>query len=292
MSEQIIESLKEWFENEWLYERHLTTEFIRDKDAFNKGCDYFDSKKYSFRGDLIIQLRKESGLAEVARVNLNLEKYASHCFRQVEKVLSEFILVNPGREKIGKYLLNGRDMIQYPSIISELNPSLLKSLNHLNPDGSHNPNCLILKLNYLLKEGNYYYQAPDPESFIYKIRSKDDKHWQLNQGEYERIFKAVLWNDTFGNGWSDTAKINQNKPSYYAYGHMYFYRNIGSHLNSEYKPLSIPKSNDILQHKRLISYYENPLEVMNNHVEPPGFYQRYVDMVLYLYSEFLKNPHF
>ena len=34
MSEQIIDSLKEWFEKEWLYERHLTAELIKDKDAF------------------------------------------------------------------------------------------------------------------------------------------------------------------------------------------------------------------------------------------------------------------
>lgn len=289
MSEQIIDSLKEWFEKEWLYERHLTAELIKDKDAFQKGCKSFDDKNYSFDGELKIILRKEAGLAEVARVNKNLEKYATHCFKQVEKVLSEFMLVNPGRQKIGKYLLNGHDMIQNPVVIGELNPSILKSLNHLNHDATHNTNCLILKLNYILKEGNYYFQAPDTNGFNSKIKSLQDKHWNINQSEYERLFKAVLWHDTFGNGWSVVASNNKAKPAFQAYSHMYYYRNVGSHLNSENKPLQIPKSNDAAQNNRLKLYYENPLEVMDNQIEAPGFYQRYVDMVLLLYSEYLRR---
>ena len=292
MSEQIIDSLKEWFEKEWLYERHLTSELMKDKDAFQNGCKSYDEKNYSFEGELKIILRKEAGLAEVARINKNLEKYATHCFKQVEKVLSEFMLVNPGRQKIGKYLLNGHDMIQNPVVIGELNPSILKSLYHLNDDGTHNSNCLILKLNYILSEGNYYYQAPDPNGFNNKIKSLQDKHWNINQSEYERLFKAVLWYNTFGNGWSVTANNNKAKPTFQAYGHMYYYRNIGSHLNSENKPLQMPKSNDAAQNIRLKGYYENPLLVMDNQIETPGFYQRYVEMVLNLYSEFLKNPHF
>ena len=289
MSEQIIDSLKEWFEKEWLYERHLTAELIKDKDAFQKGCKSFDDKNYSFDGELKIILRKEAGLAEVARVNKNLEKYATHCFKQVEKVLSEFMLVNPGRQKIGKYLLNGHDMIQNPVVIGELNPSILKSLNHLNHDGTHNSNCLILKLNYILKEGNYYYQVPDANGFNSKIKSLQDKHWNINQNEFERLFKAVLWNNTFGTGWSVAANKNKAKPSFQAYSHMYYYRNVGSHLNSENKPLQMPKSNDAAQNNRLKLYYENPLEVMDNQIEAPGFYQRYVDMVLLLYSEYLSR---
>ena len=99
----MIEYLKDWFENEWLYERHLTSEFIKEREAFRKGCEYFDSKEYFFNAELEILLRKESGLAEVARVNRDLEKYATHCFRQIEKVLSEFILVNVSVLKILKF---------------------------------------------------------------------------------------------------------------------------------------------------------------------------------------------
>jgi hypothetical protein len=289
MSEQIIDSLKEWFENEWLYERHLTSELIKDKEAFQSGCKSFDDKNYSFEGELKIVLRKESGLAEVARINKNLEKYATHCFKQVEKVLSEFMLVNPGRQKIGEYLLDGRDMIQNPMVIDSLNPSINKSMYHLNDDGTHNSNCLILKLNHILKEGNYYYQAPDPNGLNSKVKSLQDKHWHINQKEYERIFKAVLWYNTFGKGWSVSANSNKAKPAFQAFGHMSFFRNVGSHLNSENKPFQMPKSDDPAQNSRLKIFYENPLLVMDNQLEAPGFYMRYVDMVLFLYSEFLKT---
>jgi hypothetical protein len=292
MSEQIIDSLKVWFQKEWLYERHLTSELMKDKDAFQRGCDYFDSKNYSFKGDQLIQLRKESGLAEVARVNNDLEKYATHCFRQVEKVLSEFINVNPGRKKIGSYLLNCYDMIQNPSVIRELNPSINRLLYHTKEDGNHNSGCLIIKLNYILKEGNYYYQAPEQNSPISQLRNIKDSHWNLTQKDHERIFKACLWLNTFGRGWSELANGVSDKPAFEAFSHMYFYRNVSSHLNSEFKPLSMPSSNNPAQIARLKTFYENPLEVMNNKIEAPGFYQRYVDMILYLYSEYLKNSRF
>ena len=291
MSKEIIDSLKDWFENEWLYERHLTGEFMRDKEAFRQGCETFDAKNYSFEGELAILLRREAGLAEVARINKNIEKYATHCFKQLEKVLSEFTLVNPGRAKIGKYLLRGHDFIQNPEAIGELNPTVAKTLNHLTSDGRLNAGCLILKLNYILKEGKYCYQAPDLNGLNAKVKSIHDKHWVFTQNEEERIFKAVLWYNTFETGWSNVAKSTSSKPTFQAYSHMYFYRNIGSHLNSAYKPLEMPKSNDPKQIVRLKVFYEHPMEVMDNEIEAPGFYQRYVDMVLLLYSEFLRNPY-
>jgi hypothetical protein len=264
---------------------------VRDKEAFQRGCEYFDSHNYAFKGELLIQLRKEAGLAEVARSNHDLEKYATHCFRQVEKVFSELVQVNPGREKLGAYFLNGYDMIQNPSVIRELNPSIVPMLYHKKEDGSLNEGCLILKLNYILKEGNYYYQAPDPESSKYHLKSINIPKWNLSHKEHENIFKASLWFDTFGNGLSSIANSVQNKPNFEALSHMAFFRNIGSHLNSDYRPFKMPFITDPLKIKRIKAFYTNPLEVMNIELESPGFYQRYVDMTLFLYSEFLKNPH-
>jgi hypothetical protein len=292
MSDQIVESLKEWFEKEWLYERHLTNEFMKDKESFQKGCETYDSKNYAFKGELNVLLRKESGLAEVARVNKNLEKYATHCFRQVEKVFSELIQVNPGRQKLGEYFLYGYDMIQNPSTIKELNPSIIHMLNHRKEDGSINERCLVLKLNYILKNGNYFYQAPEPNSNNPQLKYLNHEKWNLSQKESENIFKGSLWFDTFSQGYSKIAKSVKDKPTFEAYSHMAFFRNIGSHLNSEYRPLQMPKTTDPLQIKRIKGFYNNPVQVMDNQIESPGFYQRYVDMVLFLYSEFLKNPHF
>jgi hypothetical protein len=292
MSEEIIESLKEWFEKEWLYERHLTSELMKDKDAFQKGCEYFDSKNYCFDGEFNIQLRKEAGLAEVSRINKNIEKYATHCFRQIEKVFSEFTLVNPGRERIGNYLLDGIDMIQNPTVINRLNPSILNLLNHTRDKVCLNDGCMILKLNYIHKEGNYYYQAPEPESHIRRLKSIKDVSWNLTLKEQENIFKSSLWFNTFGSGLSDLASSGQAKPVFEAFSHMAFYRNINSHLNSESKPFRMPQSNDAFKIKRIRGFYENPISVMDNQIEAPGFYQRYVDMVLFLYSEYLRNPTF
>jgi hypothetical protein len=293
MGNEIIDSLKDWFENEWLYERHLTSELIKDKEAFRKGCETFDLKNYSFEGELYALLRKEAGLAEVARVNKNLEKYATHCFRQVEKILSEFIFVNPGRERIGRYLLNGHDMILNPTVISNLNLSVSGLLSHVYQNAP-NKYCLILKINYIKKIGNYCYQAPDNNHADDDLRSVDHKNWQLNQSQQEKIFKSVLYFDTFG----DDKELSQimegieNKPSLFAFNHMYHFRNLGSHLNSQESMLNLPRDLDAQERRRLSPFYNKPNEVMNIENESPGFYQRYLDTFLLLYSEFIKNPHF
>jgi hypothetical protein len=275
----MIEYLKDWFENEWLYERHLTSEFIKEKEAFRKGCEYFDSKEYSFTGELEILLRKESGLAEVARVNRDLEKYATHCFRQIEKVLSEFILVNPSREKIGKYFLNGYDMILNPSIIKTLNPSVSDLLSHTN-NNQLNRYCLILKINSIkLKYG--------------KCERYENSQIHLTQKEENKIFKSILYFKTFGikgELTENALKIDKEKrPSFWAFEHMYHLRNINSHLNSNGNLLIEPNYIDDTEKYRIQRFYSHPMEVLKFENESPGFYQRYVDMVLFLYSEYLKN---
>ena len=275
----MIDYIKDWFENEWLYERHLTSEFIKEKEAFRKGCEYYDSMEYSFNGELAILLRKESGLAEVARLNGDLEKYAFHCFRQVEKVLSEFILVNPGREKIGKYLLNGYDMILNPSIIKTLNPSVSDLLGHTykNQLGSY---CLILKTNSIkLNNG--------------KCERYENSKIHLTQKEENKIFKSILYFKTFGSKGELTEmaiKIDKEKrPSFWAFYHMYHLRNINSHLNSNRNLLIEPNYKDDTEKYRIQRFYSDPMEVLKFENESPGFYQRYVDMVLFLYSEYLKD---
>ncbi len=275
----MIDYIKDWFENEWLYERHLTSEFIKEKEAFRKGCEYYDSMEYSFNGELAILLRKESGLAEVARLNGDLEKYATHCFRQIEKVLSEFNLVNPGREKIGRYLLNGYDMISNPSIITTLNPSVSDLLGHTN-NNQLNRYCLILKINSI--KLNYG-----------KCERYENSKIHLTQKEENKIFKSILYFKTFGSKGelTDNAlKIDKEKrPSFWAFNHMYYLRNINSHLNSNGNLLLEPNYTDDTEKYRIQRFYSDPREVLKFENEPPGFYQRYVDMVLLLYSEYLKK---
>jgi hypothetical protein len=124
------------------------------------------------------------------------------------------------------------------------------------------------------------------------LKSIKDVSWNLTLKEQENIFKSSLWFNTFGSGLSDLANSGQAKPVFEAFSHMAFYRNINSHLNSESKPFRMPQSNDAFKIKRIRGFYENPISVMDNQVEAPGFYQRYVDMVLFLYSEYLRNPTF
>jgi hypothetical protein len=291
-NKKIIDSLKSWFEKEWLFERHLTSELMKDKEAFRRGCENFDGKNYSFEGELYALLRKEAGLAEIARVNKDLEKYALHSFRQIEKVFSEFVFVNPGRQKIGKYLLNGQDMILNPVIISNLNQSVSNLLNHTYQN-SLSKYCLILKLNHIKKINSYCYQAPDINHSDDAIKSIDHKDWKLTQSEQEKIFKSILYFDTFGNNSLSQLMNNiQNKPSLVAFNHMYHFRNLGSHLNSQPSSLQLPKNLSVQEQNRLSLYYTHPTEVMNINNESPGFYQRYIDTMLGLYSDFLKNPHF
>jgi hypothetical protein len=124
------------------------------------------------------------------------------------------------------------------------------------------------------------------------------KNFKLNlsQNDENKIFKAVLYFKTFGSKGDlteNTLKIDTDKlPSLWAFNHMYHLRNINSHLNSNRNLLSEPKYIDDIEMYRIQRYYIDPMEVLKLENEPPGFYQRYVDMVLYLYSEYIKNPSF
>jgi hypothetical protein len=235
--------------------------------------------EYSFIGELGILLRKESGLAEVARMNGDIEKYATHCFRQIEKVLSEFIYINPGHKVIGKYLLNGHDMILKPSIITSLNSSVSDLLGHTY-NKQLNRFCLILKINSI--KLNYG-----------KCEMFENSKIQLTQKEENKIFKSILYFKTFGTNkelTENALKIDKEiRPSFWAFNHMYNLRNINSHLNSNGNTLIEPNYKDDTEMYRIQRFYIDPLEVLKQKNEPPGFYQRYVDMVLFLYSEFLKT---
>ena len=171
-------------------------------------------------------------------------------------------------------------MILSPSIITTLNATVSDLLGHTNKN-QLNPFCLILKINSIkLNNGKY-------ERFEYsKIH--------LTQKEENKIFKSILYFKTFGTKGELTEsalKIEKEKrPSFWAFDHMYKLRNFNSHLNSNRNLLVEPNYKDNTEKYRIQRFYSDPMEVLKFENESPGFYQRYVDFVLFLYSEYLKNP--
>jgi hypothetical protein len=102
-----------------------------------------------------------------------------------------------------------------------------------------------------------------------------------------------MYFNTFGsnNDLTENAEKISKRPSLHAFDHMYYFRNINSHLNSKDKQFTQPEVQNEAEKYRIQSFYRDPMQVLNYDNEPPGFYQRYVDMILFLYSEYMKNPN-
>lgn len=286
--------IKDWISDELpeslLLNGELLARYSFEKESYLKGVERFDSADYKFDKSLKVKLRKEAGLAEVARRNGEFLNYAIHCFKQIELVTSQFCEVNPGRDRIADYLRDNRNINHNASLtITVVNTAAASNLFHdiiyNNGIQIFNRRCIVRKLNYLeYNNTRGWRQAP--------LNSRGDKKWKLEQYQRERIFKACLVFDTFspGNSWTNTANSMTYKPSLDAYKHMNYFRNLASHTNTDNQPLQDPETTDQSEKARIDRFWENPLNVMDVSLEAPGFYQRYIDMMFHLYSEFLKSP--
>lgn len=297
--------IKDWISDELpeslLLNGELLGRYSFEKESYLKGVERFDAANYKFDSSLKVKLRKEAGLAEVARRNGEFLNYAIHCFKQIELVNSQFCEVNPGRDRIANYLRNNQNIANLNStLITVTNTAAASNLFHdtyfdLHGIQRFNSLCLVRKLNYLVYDfRNGWRQAPIIALGNKQHEDRDHKKWKIEQYQKERIFKACLLYDTFsiGNSLSTMASNIAIKPSLDAYTHMNYFRNLGSHANTDNQPLLDPRTTDQSEKARIERFWENPLNVMDVRLEAPGFYQRYIDMMFHLYSEFLKSPFF
>ncbi len=266
------------------YDQIKANKYLEDKKAFQFGVDYFDSKNYHFPTDLSTKLRREAGLANVAMENKQLLKYAIHCYKQLEIVYSEFVLNEPGRSRIAIYLLNN-DHPTSPRLISITNSASQKNLKY------STELCLVRKLNFVAKHNGTFSQT------TVSVGSNNNQYkWNLSASDRNKIFKATLYFNPFDPAVSQilstSAGAITDKPSLHAHEHMYYFRNLGSHLNKDNQSLPFPTFSSQAETVRVKPFFDDPELVLDRTHESPGFYQRYIDMVLHLYSEFLKSPQF
>lgn len=279
--------LKDFIVDELLFEKSLTEKHYKDRVSFEKGVLYFSNKKYTLPNVLINYLKLEAGLAEVERKNGNLPSYAIHCFKQIELIQNYFLSHTPNRIRIGAFLL-GTDSIAAPLLSSVTNSASRTNLYYNNFSRYGNTVCLVRKINFSSNRGVNWTVETDP------VRQNDTK-WRLSDDQRNKIFKACLLYDPFSQ--SNSFNLLEHPPSLKAFEHMKYFRGFGSHLKFDFEPLIEPQYDSDVERMRIQKFYVCPELVLDSKLEEPGFYQRYVDMVIQLYSEFYKveisgNPIF
>lgn len=256
---------------------------IANQEAYQNGVERFDKQKYNIESELNIKLRREAGLAEVSRQNVDLHQYGIHCYKQLELIYSAFLNEKPGRDNIAYFLCkNGNDDIRRDrTSLSVDAQKLLKWSNR-------QKKCLVRKLNYLYHE-NYQWlvsqEVPTQRVSIHDKAHRNNYHWNFSELEQKIIFESCLKYDAFGGGLSRVSSAFNYKDSKYAYEHMKHFRNMGSHLNARNETLKIPDFRDPIQRARNFKFFQNHIDVLDINKEPPGYYQRYIDTALTLYSK-------
>ncbi|MDB4710306.1 hypothetical protein OAF16_01095 [Flavobacteriales bacterium] len=130
VSQKIIEELPEeigelfdtvYFNPKKAYEKEKIDQYLKEKAAFQKGVKDFETKEiYNpsyLPKDLVINLKREAGSAEVARQNGSLHQYAFHIYRQIEFIFYEMIHSNPGYNKLRKHLYNHSENIKVKQLL-------------------------------------------------------------------------------------------------------------------------------------------------------------------------------
>jgi hypothetical protein len=205
-------------------------------------------------------------------------------------IYSAFLNEKPGRVNIAHFLSNyGNDNISLGR--TSLSSSSKRLLKWSNPQKK----CLVRKLNYLYHENNQWLMALEvtPQGFTNRNKSnRDNYHWNFSELEQKIIFESCLKYDSFsGGGLSKVSSALNCQDSNFAFDHMKHFRNMGSHLNARNESLKVPDFKDRygnideIQKVRNSKFFQNHLNVLDINKEPPGYYQRYIDTALTLYSK-------
>jgi hypothetical protein len=314
MSEQIIDTLKDWFEQEWLYERHLTSELMKDKDAFQRGCVNFDSKQFALPDQLYLNLKKEAGLAEVAKENQSLLKYAFHSYRQIEVIYSLVFSDNTNTRNstnLNEYLRsrifnslennsNHKDLIEI-----ETEFELIANKNNVQCMCYSNRNLVMEfasneKITLLSEKEKSYFEKNPFGTLNFKSNQSNDK-WTVKCSDV-RIGNSQFKKDNLG--YYKFKRMDINKQCYYfvssfhfdsqkkyrlnwvqlnAFDSIKFYRDLHTHNIASFS--KTPKFNNKLSREDQ-KYVNEPIRILNS-----DYYQRYVDNVISLYANYLENPH-
>lgn len=312
----INKRIKNWIEANWLFEKILSHEIQKDKKSYLKGIEDFDKKQYAVDKVLYKNLKREAGLAEIARQNKSLLKYAFHKYRMTELIFNIIFSSNEhdsNKNDFNSYLrqrifihLNSNfkfktliEQIEHYELICSLPSVQCRSKGRF----STNSKTQIVKLGDLIgytKDRNYLLNQKPHFSFefyrdetCYEINVKslkigksqyklnDDGFFELkslNATDQERIFKDAFYYDN-----SQNPRIpRKNSVQLNAFFSMKHFRDLYCHNIASFtkKPrIYKPTSEDE-------NYIENPELILTS-----NYYDRYVDNVILLYEDFVRNPY-
>lgn len=319
MTNDIIDSLKDWFENEWLYERHLTSEFMKDKEAFEKGCVDFDQKEHKLPVDLYLNLKKEAGLAEIAKVNKSLLKYAYHNYRMVELVFNLIFSSNihdTNKSDTNTYLrlrmfnYLGSKIYDNDLIRQKYNFEIIAGVQNLTCYQSNKGSKkIILNLSDIIT-----YVPENTKSDIEKNKRNYSNINKFLEFEREGITYLANYKDILirksvpsinSEGFFELERIGSiSKCEKYFKQAFYFDlnknpRKMSVQLNAFF---SLKHYRDLYSHN--ISSYSHKVNIINPSYEDEkylknpelilesDYFKRYVDNVISLYANFIDNPYF
>jgi hypothetical protein len=312
----INKRIKNWIEANWLFEKILSQEIQKDKQSYLKGIEDFDKKQYALDNILYKNLKREAGLAEIARQNKYLLKYAFHKYRMTELIFNIIFSSNEHdtiKNDLNSYLrhriyVHLNSNLQFKALIEqkieqyELICALPSAQCRPKGNFSENSKIQIVKMGDIIgytKDRNYLRNQKPYFSFefysgktCYEINVKslkmgksqyklnDDGFFELknlNATEQERIFKDAFYYDNSQNQ-RDPRKNSVQLNAFFSMKH---FRDLYCHNIASYtkKPrINKPTSEDK-------KYIENPELILTS-----NYYDRYVDNVILLYGDFVRNP--
>ncbi|MDC1266635.1 hypothetical protein N8Z75_01525 [Crocinitomicaceae bacterium] len=287
------EDLKEWIKIHFSdYDKSRFDLYMKEKKGYAEGVEKFYAKDFNYPSSVKLELRNGAGLMELSRVQGRLFEYGYHCYRQIELVYSQFFDAQPGRFDIGKFLLgadfnqlnthysnnNKSDNFSFSSII---NSTVKKKLNYNEHLGYPEfRSCFVRKIN------NYEWQY---NGNYWRLKNKD---MRLSFKDKDRIFKASM----FFNPFVRPSKQNKSEPatqfdwpSLNAFEVIYHCRNKYAHLGIESSSISSVFGDRKLNMSK--SHQENNFVNDPDLILESDYFERYVNMVIGLYSELHKKNY-
>lgn len=236
------DSPKEFINPEFNLEKHNLDEYLEQKAAYQKGVDDFDSKFKTLSPTLLINLRHEAGMAEIYRNKGQLLKYSIHIYRQIEIIYSEIFSSQSEIQKIHNKI----------------------DWTHWSTQGKWYASIKRKMVSYY--SGGDYLQLTDKnKDFLFK------SIFYFEAGSHNKTLKPHAKKMT-----------SQEKVYLNAFEAIHYFRNLGSHNNTDNKTLRT-KTGDQSENR----FRQNPDLILNS-----TYFQRYVDMVLLSYIEHLKTPFY
>ena len=297
--------------NKFGYEKNHIEEYLNDKISYKQGVQEFEKKFPNLPQRLKANLKHEAGLAMMAKNEEQLLQYALHCYKQVESIYNEIFesyievtnkndnnqynrvkiynYLHPTNTKwsklsiLNKHIIENEIKVNTPSVICTSKNGASKTFSMGDIIGY----CSNTKQNTLYVEdsNNEVWIVKNNDVIVGKSRHKKDHlgyfvFERLSIRDKETFFKIAFYYDLNTPRSPRSTGVQLN-----AFFSMKHFRDIVSHnISSNSSEINFY---DAKLSKEDMKYIDNPDLIVKS-----NYYQRYVDVVIKLYSDYLQSPHF